>query len=152
MKRILLAILLTACTTANAWQLDRVIDGDTVSLQNGSQTVRVRLACIDAPEKQQRQGRRATQMLDSMLDGRQIEMQTDGGDRYGRTVAYLSVDGHSVNLAMTRSGWAWTYTKYCKRPDYYAAEAAARFERVGVWADSDPIAPWEYRRMQREGR
>lgn len=153
MKRVLLAVVLAALTGgAQAWTLDRVIDGDTVSLENGSQTVRVRLGCLDAPEKSQAQGRRSSQALSVLLAGRQIEMKPEDTDRYGRTVGYLSVDGHSVNLSMVRSGWAWAYPKYCHRPEFYEAEAAARLEHVGVWSDDSPIPPWEYRKAQREGK
>lgn len=150
MKRILVSLLLAACASgAQAWTLDRVVDGDTVSLVDGSRTVRIRLACIDAPEQRQGQGRRSTQALLADLQGKDIGIEVESRDRYGRTVAYLIVDGQNVNLRQVLDGWAWVYPKYCKRPEFYTAENAARAARAGLWSDDAPQAPWEYRRTER---
>lgn len=152
MKRILVSLLLAACASgAQAWTLDRVVDGDTVSLVDGSRTVRVRLECIDADERKQPYGRRATQALEAFLNNKTIDVRVDGGDRYGRLVAMLLVNGQNINLAMVSSGMAFVYPRYCHLPEFYAAEAAARAGRVGVWADNDPERPWAWRKARRGG-
>jgi endonuclease YncB( thermonuclease family) len=153
MKRILVSLMLAACASgAQAWTLDRTIDGDTASLTNGSRTVRIRLECIDADERSQPYGRRATQALEAFLHDKTIDVQVDGDDRYGRLVAMLMVNGQNINLAMVASGMAFVYPRYCHRPEFYAAEAAARAGRVGVWADDDPERPWTWRKAQRGGK
>jgi hypothetical protein len=44
--------------------------------------------------------------------GRQVELHTHSLDRYGRTLAVVSVDGIDANLDQVRSGFAWVYEKY----------------------------------------
>ncbi|MFM0130045.1 thermonuclease family protein [Paraburkholderia sediminicola] len=153
MKRILVSLLLAVCASgAQAWTLDRVVDGDTVSLVDGSRTVRFRLACIDADEHDQPYGRRATQALDALLRGKTIDVQAEGSDRYGRSISYLYVNGEDINLTMVSIGMAFVFPRYCHLPQFYAAEAAARAGRVGVWADDDPERPWAWRKTQRGGK
>jgi endonuclease YncB( thermonuclease family) len=33
---------------------------------------------------------------------------------------------------------------------YNAAEESARADRFGLWADRDPVAPWEWRKARRK--
>jgi len=137
-----------ACGAAPAG--DRVVavhDGDTVTVLRGREQVRVRLACIDAPEHGQAFGTRARRQLGELIMGRAVALQVIDRDDYGRTVARVLLDGEDVNLAMVRSGLAWHYRHHC--PDDRAlaeAEAEARDARRGLWADAQPQAPWEWRR------
>ena len=66
-------------------------------------------------------------------------------DRYGRTVARINCDGTDANAEMVRSGMAWAFTKYLTDPQIKAIEMEARAERRGLWADREPVAPWEWR-------
>lgn len=63
----------------------RVLDGDTVEiLGEGNQLKRVRLAGIDAPEKNQPFGQRSRQKLSSMVTQRIVTVTGEDEDRYGR--------------------------------------------------------------------
>jgi endonuclease YncB( thermonuclease family) len=50
---------------------------------------------------------------------------------------------------------AWWYRRYANeqtpqaRGQYEFAEAEARAKRVGLWAESDPVPPGEWRRAKR---
>ncbi|MGA1181693.1 MAG: excalibur calcium-binding domain-containing protein, partial [Marivivens sp.] len=44
----------------------------------------------------------------------------------------------------------WVYTKYASDPAYFAAERAAKTGRVGLWDQSNPQPPWEYRHPTRD--
>ncbi len=59
--------------------------------------------------------------------------------------------GQDVLTSQVRVGMAWVYDRY-SRPDspLYAEQAAAKAARRGLWADKDPVAPWEWRRSQRQ--
>lgn len=37
------------------------------------------------------------------------------------------------------------------RPIYAAAEEKARSERVGLWSESNPTPPWDFRKAKRSG-
>jgi micrococcal nuclease len=152
-RRLLLAATLALCLGASCGgehlegKVVAVHDGDTVTVLRGGEQVKLRLACIDAPERGQAFGSRSRDLLAELVMGRAVTLEVIDRDQYGRTVARLHVDGNDVNLAMVRAGLAWHYRYHC--PDdaaLAAAEAEAREARRGLWADAHPEAPWEWRR------
>jgi len=54
-----------------------------------------------------------------------------------------------VNLTLVARGLAWHDKRYSDDHDFADAEAAARRERKGLWAESVPLAPWEWRNGDR---
>ncbi|MBX6375267.1 MAG: thermonuclease family protein [Acetobacteraceae bacterium] len=126
----------------------RVIDGDTIEVAGR----RVRLHGIDAPERDQaceRGGRsyacgeEATRALAQLLAGREVRCAGRGQDRYGRVLAVCRAGGADIGEAMVRAGWAVAFRRYAE--DYASAEAAARRERLGLWAGRFD-APEDWRR------
>ncbi len=57
--------------------------------------------------------------------------------------------GRNVNAAMLDAGMAWHYAKYDDRKSMTAAEREARAAGRGLWADAQPIAPWEWRASEK---
>lgn len=125
-----------------------VIDGDTLEI---GQT-RIRLEGIDAPETGQTCGRRwigswncgaaAAAKLGDLVDGRRVECQSRGKDKYGRMIGLCAVDGEDLNGAMVRAGFAWAFVKYST--SYVDAEAEAKAGEAGIWQGASE-APWDYR-------
>lgn len=150
----LLASLLFAALPAAAemrfqGEVVRILDGDTVEvLAPNKTTQRVRLANIDAPERRQAFGERAKQALADLSFRQQVDVLDQGGDRYGRRIGVLMVNGENVNAQMVKRGMAWVYERYNSDPELPALERAARAARVGLWADANPVAPWEFRRAR----
>jgi endonuclease YncB( thermonuclease family) len=107
--------------------------------------VKVRLAEIDAPEKRQPYGQRSKEALSALCYGVEAKIRQTATDRYGRTVARVECRGRDANAEMVRAGMAWAYTKYLTDPEIKRLELAARAAHVGLWADKDPVAPWEWR-------
>ncbi|MDU4254419.1 thermonuclease family protein [Pseudomonas sp.] len=139
--------------------LEGIGDGDTIYVRNTEQqaTYRVRFAMIDAPEKTQDYGMQAKQALQQLLRGSGVlTLHVHGTDRYGRLIAIVEDERQrNINLLMVNQGAAWVYSQYAKRPeysDYYgplsAAEKNARMQRLGLWANPDAIAPWQFRRSE----
>jgi endonuclease YncB( thermonuclease family) len=133
-------------------QVQRVIDGDTVVLQDASgQRHTLRLAGIDAPEKRMPFGQAARLQLDALVGGQTITALPTKQDRYGRTVATLHHHGQDVSQWMLATGMAWHYTQYAtEQPAWQAlayaqAEQDARTQRRGLWQDASPQAPWVFR-------
>ena len=129
-----------------------VRDGDTVDLLTArNERVRVRLAAIDAPELGQPYGRRAKEALSTLTFDRIVRVEWTKKDSYGRIVGKLLVHRTDVNLSLVQRGLAWHYKAYANeqspgdRRRYAAAEAAARAQRLGLWRDPNPVAPWLYR-------
>jgi endonuclease YncB( thermonuclease family) len=123
-----------------------VSDGDTITvLSAGHQQTRVRLAQIDAPEKRQDFGAASKDSLSNLVFGKQVAVEVATTDKYGRTVGKVLVSGLETNLEQVKRGMAWVYRQYASDPAYFAAEETARKARAGLWSQSNPIPPWEFR-------
>lgn len=132
-----------------------VSDGDTLTcLTSASRQVKVRLAEIDAPESRQPYGSRAKQALSELAFGKQVVLQVQDTDRYGRSVARVLVGGADVNAELVRQGAAWVYRQYNRDRSLIALEKQARAAKRGLWAlpESERMAPWEWRKAGSEQR
>jgi micrococcal nuclease len=123
-----------------------VADGDSITVLRDKQQLKVRLQGVDCPEGGQAFGAAAKRFTSDLVFGREVMVRPRGTDRYGRMVADVTVDGRDVGLALVEAGFAWHFLRYSDDPRLAAAEQAARAARRGLWADPNPIPPWEYRR------
>ncbi|MDH3557189.1 MAG: thermonuclease family protein [Deltaproteobacteria bacterium] len=114
--------------------------------------MRIRLYGIDCPEGGQAFGRKAKQFTSDMVFGKVVEVEPVDVDRYGRTVALVTVFKRLVNEELVNAGFAWVYTRYCDAPiceRWKVLEYEAREAKRGVWADPNPTPPWDFRREKR---
>ncbi|MDX3914903.1 MAG: thermonuclease family protein [Pseudosphingobacterium sp.] len=128
----------------------RILDGDTMEvLYDNRDRIKIRLAHIDCPEKRSSQpfANRAKQALSNLCFGQYVTVHSDKYDRFGRLIAVL-VNGSKqiVNQEMVRQGMAWHFKRYSKDSVYAKLEQEARLNRVGLWHDHNPIAPWKWRK------
>jgi endonuclease YncB( thermonuclease family) len=128
-----------------------VADGDTLTVANGEVRYKVRLSGIDAPEGTQAFGSDARHSLSELTLGRIVSVEWHKRDRYRRLVGKVIVDGSDICLKQIQLGWAWHYREYEReqsagdRVAYSRAESSARAARLGLWADPEPIPPWNLR-------
>ncbi len=129
-----------------------VADGDTLTVLDAlNHQHKIRLSGIDAPEGGQAFGNRSKQALSDCAFGKQVTVDGDKSDRYGRRVGKVTVSGVDCNLRQIEQGMAWHYVKYAsERPAaeskaYAAAEVTARTAKHGLWADAHARAPWDWR-------
>ncbi|MCP9775994.1 thermonuclease family protein [Cyanobium sp. WAJ14-Wanaka] len=152
---LLLALLAPTAKAANVLSIG---DGDTITVSEGSQRIKVRFACIDAPETSQAPyGLAARQKLQGLLPiGSQVTLKTKATDRYGRSVAEVFKVGTNINQTLVGSGDAFVYWQYisgCDRETYSQLETDARAQGIGVWSVTGGIQrPWDYRRSRRGNR
>lgn len=132
-----------------------VSDGDTVTVLDARQRQHtIRLGGIDAPESRQAFGQRAKRTLSDLVFTREVRVEYERRDSYGRIVGTVLVNGRDANLWMIEQGMAWWYRAYARDQRaadqylYATAEAAAKSRRIGLWRDSNPIPPWEFRKRQ----
>lgn len=133
-----------------------VADGDTVTVLDATNVQhRIRLTGIDAPESSQAFGTRSRQHLADLVFGKQVTVQYEKNDRYGRTLGKVIAEGRDVCLEQLRAGLAWHYKYYeneqppADRQTYAQAEVEARAAKRGLWADANPIPPWDFRHGRR---
>jgi endonuclease YncB( thermonuclease family) len=156
LQRLFLIGIFTLLSIAHAGSITGkvigVMDGDTIEVLDATKTPhRIRLEGIDAPEKAQPFGNRSKQHLSDLVFGKQVEVQFNKTDKYGRTVGKVLASGKDANLEQVRAGFAWHYKEYQKeqsasdRVAYADAETAARAHKLGLWLDPKPMPPWEWR-------
>ncbi|MHA6493972.1 thermonuclease family protein [Pseudomonas borbori] len=125
-----------------------ISEGDTFTcLTTENQRLRVRLAEIDAPERKQPYGAEAKQALAEMIFEKQVVLDVQDVDRYGRTIARAYVGGRDVNYLLVEQGAAWASAKQLKDHRLKDAETLARNMDKGLWqlpAESI-VPPWEWR-------
>jgi endonuclease YncB( thermonuclease family) len=128
-----------------------VIDGDTIEVLHNDKAERIRLSGIDCPEKGQAYGKRAKQAASDLVFGKEVTIRTHGHDKYKRTIGdVLLPDGMNLNQELVKQGWCWWYRKYAPGDTVLEGlETEAREGRKGLWADLQPVPPWEYRRSRR---
>ena len=129
----------------------KVTDGDTITILDANQAQhKVRLYGIDTPEYKQPYSRSATKALAGWVEGEGVGVDVKDTDSYGRTVGVVYKGNVNVNLQMVKSGYAWWYKKYAPfDDDLRMAEERARIDKLGLWAEPNPIPPWEWRRANR---
>ena len=129
------------------FKLKRISDGDTVVT---TEDTRIHFWGIDTPERDQSYGSDATEALTVMLNDQQLYFETKDVDRYGRTAGVLcTADGSDVNLEMVCDGNAWRYERYAKKAsDCKQCQEDAQRNNRGLWANEDPVAPRDWKRIQ----
>ncbi len=118
-----------------------IVDGDTIDLEDGT---RLRLLLVDAPEitsgKDDCYGQEAAAYTRLKLLGQEVSLAYDEAgcaDRYGRTLAYVSVGELEVNRELVKRGLACDLhispAGDDRAEEFEGYESVARNERTGMW-------------------
>jgi micrococcal nuclease len=140
------ALIALCCCIALSAQAETFSAKVIMVLRDG-QKIKVRLANIDAPEKAQAFGKQSRDSLLEMIDKRQVQIDSQAVDQYGRLVGLISVDGRNVNQEQVQRGMAWEYSHYHTDRTYIGLQSDARQARRGLWAQTSPQAPWQWRKL-----
>ena len=151
---------LVASTQAGTHQIEgrvvKVTDGDTITLLDvDNRQHKIRLDGIDAPERGQPFGGASQRHLAELLANRDAVAECGKIDKYRREVCRVLVGGADAGLEQVRAGLAWFFRRYAKelppdrRQQYADTEAQAKAEQRGLWADAEPVAPWDWRAQSR---
>ncbi len=126
----------------------RVIDGDTIVLATGE---KIRYLLIDAPETTNGHddcyGSNAATFNSDLVLGKTVDLtyDTQCTDRYGRSLAYISVDGTDVNKLMVERGYACVLfiapDGTSRYDEFKAYQANAKVSLRGIWGSCDPLPP-----------
>ena len=92
-----------------------VHDGDTLRVRSSDgQILKIRFACVDAPELKQPMGEESRNYLRSMISeaNGKVKIKIIETDRYGRSVAELWTKSGLLQSRMTAAGMAFAYDQY----------------------------------------
>jgi len=120
-------------------KVERIVDGDTVVLHNG--TI-VRYVGITSPETGEPFEKEATEANRKLVEGITVKLEYDNykADKFGRILAYLiTPGGKNVSIEMARLGMASVVIYQHKKPFIYQdqllkAQDEAKKEKRGVWS------------------
>ena len=74
-----------------------ISDGDTVTLLDTNQRqYKIRLTGIDAPEKKMPFGQRSKEHLSDLVFSKDVQVETEKLDRYGRTLGKILLDRNDI--------------------------------------------------------
>jgi micrococcal nuclease len=130
----------------------KVIDGDSVSVlelrKPAPVAMEVQIEGIDAPELAQPFGKESKESLAKLLPvDSVITLTWSSKDNYGRLLAQVyDTSKKHINSEMLRQGMAWHFKRYNQSKELAAIEEEAKSKKLGLWAESAPKAPWDYRR------
>jgi endonuclease YncB( thermonuclease family) len=125
--------------------VQRILDGDEMSVLVGKAPLTVRLLGVSAPDptmndpEMQPAGRQTLLYLENHVQGRTVELVFDEFklDSRKRLLCYVQLDGRDLGEGLVDQGLALTYTKYpfSRLGAYAMAEDGARRSRRGIWSD-----------------
>jgi len=141
--------LLTRDSSSNGAVVERVVDGDTIALVDGT---RIRLVQIDTPEKgDECYGDEASELTRRLLPpGTHLRIEQDPAldqeDRFGRKLAYVWKDDEDVNLTLVEEGaagvWFFDGSRGRYARELLRAAERARADLKGLWG-ACPLAVFD---------
>jgi endonuclease YncB( thermonuclease family) len=72
---------------------------------------------------------------------------------YLQAIATVRMDGRNINLEMVAEGMGWASRAFPDQPyaaEYAHAQGHARARKLGLWAQNNPLPPWEFKKMGNE--
>lgn len=126
-----------------------VTDGDTLTVKREEKSRVVHLKGVDCPELKQAYGREARQLASEWAWNHEVEVKEEEAARDGGVSGIVILpDGRILNQEMVRSGLCWWERRYTKDESLPLLEAEAHAAKRGLWAQREPIPPWDWRRMK----
>ncbi len=123
--------------------------GGGSSGRNIQQTLR--LAEVDCPENKQPFGKNAKKFTSSQVFNKRITYVQTDKDRYGRVIAKIYYDnGKYLSAELIKAGLGWWYYSYSKDRSLGVLQEQAKKQKLGLWQDVHAMAPWDFRKAQRE--
>jgi|GEM_PF-2572024 len=121
-----------------------IVDGDTITLNQGGRAIRVQLACINTPDwingqpEQNTQSQASKDRLTALLPVGSSVQYYDVGRVSGRVLAVVFNQNQNINLQMVVEGQARLHPSYARTCTNSAdalalAERNAQSQRLGLW-------------------
>lgn len=134
-------------------KVTEVLEGDIFvaqTVEDNTRTIKLRIWGIDAPEEGQPYFEEAKKFLIELIGDKNINVEILTTDNLNYEVGkVLTEGGDNVSEVMIREGYAW-WDEENAREDLTLKNlcATAIREKKGLWADTSPLAPWDYRKSK----
>ena len=135
------------------FELQEVIDGDTIRINYNGKSEKVRFLLVDTPETnhetlgEQPYGPEAKQFVKQLLEGQHtvyLEFDVSYRDKYKRLLAYVyTEDGISIQEQLLQNGFArvaYIYDPNTKHVDWFKSiQKTAQKSSTGIWSVEDYV-------------
>lgn len=126
-------------------ELEKCIDGDTISIKYNEITTKVRFLAIDAPEidKEEPYSLEAKEFTCNMItEGKNLYLEfdpkSDKTDKYDRMLAWVWVDDTLLQKEIIKNGYAkiaYLYEDYKYASELEKFEEYAKDNKLNIWSD-----------------
>ena len=127
----------------------RISDGDSIAVWVHNKVVEIELDGIDCPEISQDFGKEAKNFASSKIFKKKVTVQIKSYDSLGRVVGRVLVDDKDLSLELVKEGLAWYDKQYGSDKILKKEQKKAKKSKKGLWSESNPVAPWIYRKTQK---
>jgi len=127
-----------------------VLDGDTFTVKIGEKVYEVDIRAIDAPEAGQEFGNECREFLGSLVLNREVHLEDVSGTDGKRFTARVLVDEQDVAEVLIQNGMAWHDLRHDSREELILEQIKARTAGRGLWAQENPVPPWQWRASHEE--
>ncbi|MCS7317923.1 MAG: thermonuclease family protein, partial [Candidatus Dojkabacteria bacterium] len=129
----------------------KVIDGDTIEVENKNQKIKIRLIGINTPELNDNRkevqcfAEKAKNFLKQLIENTYVRLEIDQSqnnqDKYGRLLRYvIDSENNDVGLILIQNGYAYEYTykiPHKKSNIYKQAQQYAQENNIGLWGNDE---------------
>ncbi|HOV31947.1 MAG TPA: thermonuclease family protein [Candidatus Hydrogenedens sp.] len=130
-----------------------ILEGDIFiaqTVEDNPRTINLRIWGIDAPEEGQPYFEEAKKYLTELIGNKDVKVELLATDNMNIEVGKVWTEaGDNVSEIMIKEGYAWWDEENAKE-DLTLKNlcATAIREKKGLWADTSPLAPWDYRKSK----
>lgn len=129
---LLFGVFLVKSRSPSLSSVQRIIDGDTFIVDDNRQ---IRLMSVNAPDANFCGAKEATDELSRLISGKQVRLDGEINDHFGRFLALVYVDDQLVNEQMILSGWArYTSTASSATEILKSAFQKAKSAKLGIFS------------------
>lgn len=144
-----------------------IISGDNITVNSEGTQINVKLYGMEAPAMPQinntHSGLRkpgqpyareafislANKILHQQVKLEIVQIVSAPQPSYLQAIATVKLAGRNINLEMVAEGMGWAYRAFPDQPyaaEYAHAQGRARARKLGLWAQDNPLPPWEFKK------
>jgi len=119
--------------------------GDTIEILVDHVPIRIHLYGIDCPEEDQPFGREAKEYTSELTRGKIVTVTVTNIDHRGKRTGKVMLSGEkNLSQELVKTGLArWNRQSTPDDDILQALENSAKNADIGLWADSEPVPPWQ---------
>lgn len=125
-----------------------ILDGDTIKiLSETKEELTIQLNGIDCPERDQVYGKEAKEFTKNLVLSLKVLIRPSKKDIRQTIADVILEDGRNLSQELIKAGYAWWSFENSTDELLAHLESKAKIEKVGLWANPDPIPPWIFRQQ-----